>query len=95
MRGLEAGRDAGGQPIGQLSAGIVVHAGHEFPAFDLRVDAHAEPIGELRRLFDWYKPLSPYYEQRTLVPPAAPRLKDYLAQINHPELPGGSAPAGK
>jgi len=43
------------------------------------VDVSEEPIAELRRIFDWYKPLIPYYEERGRNP-LVPRFKDYLAQ---------------
>lgn len=72
MRALEAGRDAGGQPDGQRSGGILVYEDQVFPAVDLRVDDHAEPIGELRRLLEQYKPLIPYYRQRASDPSVGP-----------------------
>ena len=31
---------------------------------DLRVDVHREPVGELRRVFDAYRPAIPYYNLR-------------------------------
>jgi hypothetical protein len=31
---------------------------------DLRVDLNREPVGELRRIFEAFKPLLPYYRQR-------------------------------
>jgi len=51
LRALEAGQEAGGDRRGRQSAGIhVVHA-EEYPYCDLRVDDHAEPVPELRRVF--------------------------------------------
>jgi uncharacterized Ntn-hydrolase superfamily protein len=79
VRAIEAGRDAGGQEEGQTSAGIVVYGRETYPRLDLRVEVHDEPVGELRRIFDWYKPLIPYYEERGRNP-LVPRFKDYLAQ---------------
>lgn len=65
MRAIEAGRDAGGLiGLGQHSAGLLVYDWEVFPRVDLRVDWHEEPIGELRRLLEMYKPLIPYYAQR-------------------------------
>ena len=43
------------------------------------MDVAEEPIAELRRIYDWYKPLIPYYEERGRNP-LVPRVKDYLAQ---------------
>lgn len=62
MRALEAGQKAGGDSRGVQSAAIlVVRAGGGYGGFsdrycDLRVDDHEDPIGELRRLFDMWKP---------------------------------------
>ncbi|WP_030661815.1 DUF1028 domain-containing protein [Streptomyces cellulosae] len=60
MRALEAGRDAGGQPDGQMSSSIQVYD-HIQPVLNLRVDVHPEPIGELRHQYDWYQPLIANY----------------------------------
>lgn len=79
LRAIEAGRDAGGQEEGQTSAGILVFGSETFSRCDLRVDVADEPIAELRRIYDWYKPLIPYYEERGRSP-LVPRFKDYLAQ---------------
>jgi uncharacterized Ntn-hydrolase superfamily protein len=72
LRGIEAGRDAGGQHGGQQSAALLVHDDQRFAHVDLRVDVHDEPIGELRRVFDAYRPAIPYYNLRQIdarVPP--------------------------
>jgi uncharacterized Ntn-hydrolase superfamily protein len=61
MSALEAGRDAGGQHGGQASAALMVGDREPFLYVDLRVDEHVEPIGELRRIFDIYRPQIPYY----------------------------------
>jgi uncharacterized Ntn-hydrolase superfamily protein len=72
MRALEAGRDAGGQPEGQNSAALQVFGDQPFPLVDLRVDLHDQPEAELRRLWDWFCPMVPYYVQRAHTP-AVPR----------------------
>ena len=69
---LEAGRDAGGQHGGQNSAALVVWGEHDFAQVDLRVDVHAEPVGELRRVFDAWKPAAGYYTDRQLDPRVRP-----------------------
>jgi uncharacterized Ntn-hydrolase superfamily protein len=73
MRAVEAGRDAGGQPNGQRSAGILVYDWDIFPRVDLRADYNDEPIGELRYLLEIYKPLIPYYATR----PSDPTIGSY------------------
>lgn len=61
MRAIEAGRDAGGQPDGQISAAVKVY-GPRSSSVNLKVDVHPEPVGHLRSIFDWYKTLRPHYQ---------------------------------
>ncbi len=63
-RAVEAGGRAGGQLEGQNSAALLVYGAEPFALVDLRVDWHPEPIGELRRIYDWFRPLIPYYQER-------------------------------
>ena len=49
---LAAGEAAGGDKRGKQAAALLVYNGQDYPALDLRVDDHAEPIAELRRLYD-------------------------------------------
>ncbi len=79
LRSIEAGRDAGGQPEGQTSASLLTYDRQPFARVDLRVDVHEEPVGELRRIFDWFSPLIPYYNMRA-VDPRVPRYHDWLRQ---------------
>jgi hypothetical protein len=44
---------------------------------DLRVDLSLEPIAELRRQFDWFQPLVPFYAERCNNPRVG-RHKDWL-----------------
>jgi uncharacterized Ntn-hydrolase superfamily protein len=48
---LEAGQAAGGDKRGKQSAAIRVWTSESYPAIDIRVDDHAEPLVELRRLW--------------------------------------------
>jgi uncharacterized Ntn-hydrolase superfamily protein len=48
---LAAGEAAGGDKRGKQAAALLIHAGEEYPALDLRVDDHAEPCTELARLY--------------------------------------------
>ncbi len=77
LRAIEAGRDAGGQEEGQTSAGLLVYGRETFSRCDLRVDVSEEPVRELRRIFDWYKPVIPYYVERAKNA-MVPRFKDFL-----------------
>jgi uncharacterized Ntn-hydrolase superfamily protein len=78
LRAIEAGRDVGGQHGGQQSAALLVFDDRPFAHVDLRVDVHAEPIGELRRVFDVYRPAIPYYNLRQ-VDARVPPLHEWLA----------------
>lgn len=50
LAALDAGQAAGGDKRGRQSAAMVVTTTEDFPDLDLRVDDHAEPLAELRRL---------------------------------------------
>ncbi len=47
---LKAGEAAGGDKRGKQSAAIRINDGEEYSLFDLRVDDHTDPLGELERL---------------------------------------------
>jgi uncharacterized Ntn-hydrolase superfamily protein len=47
---LRAGEAAGGDRRGRQSAALRIHTTEEYPALDLRVDDHADPLVELARL---------------------------------------------
>ena len=49
---MDAGEKAGGDRRGRQAAGIIIHMGQDYPWLDLRVDDHADPLAELRRLVD-------------------------------------------
>lgn len=48
---LAAGEAAGGDKRGKQSAALLIYSGQDYPALDMRVDDHPEPITELRRLY--------------------------------------------
>ena len=50
LAAMQAGEDAGGDKRGRQAAGLLIHAGQPYPDLDLRVDDHADPLSELRRL---------------------------------------------
>jgi uncharacterized Ntn-hydrolase superfamily protein len=68
MRGIEGGRDAGGQATGgrhrpERSAWLRVVDRLDWPQIDLRVDMHETTVAELRRIFEAYKRRKPYYDR--------------------------------
>lgn len=52
IRALEAGEAAGGDARGKQAAAVLIHTSEAYPFLDLRVDDHAEPLIELRRLYE-------------------------------------------
>ena len=87
MRAVEAGRDAGGQEEGQTSCALMVYEKHTFPIVNLRVDVALEPVGEMRKIFNWFKPLIPYYVTRTLDPTSVAPKKAVLEKMGLPVNP--------
>jgi uncharacterized Ntn-hydrolase superfamily protein len=61
LAAMDAGESAGGDKRGKQAAAILVVTTEVYPLFDLRVDDHEDPLGELRRLyektFERYQPL--------------------------------------
>jgi uncharacterized Ntn-hydrolase superfamily protein len=55
MVAMEAGEAAGGDRRGKQSAAMVMVTTEDFPDLNLRVDDHAEPLQELRRLLAIWK----------------------------------------
>lgn len=47
---MKAGEAAGGDKRGKQSAALIIYTSEEYPALDLRVDDHADPLAELERL---------------------------------------------
>ena len=81
LRAVEAGRDAGGQPEGQRSAALIVYRDESYPWMDLRVDAHQEPVGELRRVYEVYRTMAPYYYYlRPKDPANTPTQQEWLEE---------------
>ena len=48
---LEAGEKVGGDKRGKQSAAIKIHTTEAWPSLDIRVDDHADPLPELRRIY--------------------------------------------
>ncbi|HEX4301936.1 MAG TPA: DUF1028 domain-containing protein [Rhizomicrobium sp.] len=61
LAALENGEAAGGDRRGRQSAALVMVTTEDFPDASLRVDDHAEPLPELRRLLGvWRRERAPY-----------------------------------
>ena len=52
LKAMAAGEAAGGDKRGKQAAALLVYTTESYPALDLRVDDHAEPITELFRLYE-------------------------------------------
>ena len=73
LRALEAGLDSGGEEGPVHSAALIVYHAEAFPLVSLRVDwADDNPIRQLRRLWEDYKPQMGAYLQRAIDPTQAP-----------------------
>jgi uncharacterized Ntn-hydrolase superfamily protein len=72
LAAVEAGLSAGGEVGPVKSVGMTVVDRWPWPIVDLRVDWHEEPIAELRRVWDIYRPQMADYLTRALNPVAAP-----------------------
>lgn len=68
LQAIEAGHEAGGEALGEHSAALLVVDRDVFPRVDLRVDEHATAVAELRRIFEVYKPLIDYFQERAVDP---------------------------
>jgi uncharacterized Ntn-hydrolase superfamily protein len=61
MAGLESGEAAGGDRRGRQSAAMVLTTTEDFPDLSIRVDDHADPLAELRRLLSiWRRERAPF-----------------------------------
>lgn len=72
LAALAAGQEAGGDKRGRQSAAVKVYSTEQYPALDLRVDEHPDPVAELQRVYD--------VARVSLVP-----LLEMLPTIDHPE----------
>jgi uncharacterized Ntn-hydrolase superfamily protein len=77
LQAIEAAYEAGGEAGGEHSAGLLVVDREVFPRVDLRVDEHATAVAELRRIFDVYKPLIDFFQERA-ADPTIPSVEERL-----------------
>lgn len=71
VRAIEAGHAAGGELRQVKSAGLLVVHRERFPYVDLRVDLSAQPLVELRFLWELYRPEIDAYVVRAIDPDQA------------------------
>jgi uncharacterized Ntn-hydrolase superfamily protein len=72
VQAMKAGLEAGGEAGPIRSAALVMVGDVPWPIVDLRVDWHDDPIGELARLWEIWRPQMQDYVTRALDPRAAP-----------------------
>ncbi|TQF77639.1 DUF1028 domain-containing protein [Elioraea sp. Yellowstone] len=87
LRALEAGEAAGGDSRGKQSAALKVASKDPYADLDIRVDDHAEPIAELRRLHRRSKARYAIY-RRFLAGPGHPGTYDRAVIIAAVEAEG-------
>lgn len=94
---LEAGQAAGGDKRGRQSAALKVYHLEDYAWLDLRVDEHAAPVMELRRVFDIAMlQLMPFVAGMPKKGAAAGALPDSVTQMllrPPPQRPGGGGSA--
>ena len=72
VRSMEAGYAAGGEPRQVKSAALLVVDRESFPLVDLRVDFDAQPLVQLRWLWEIYEPSLKLYVDRATNPDSVP-----------------------
>lgn len=93
LRALEAGQGAGGDKRGKQAAGLAVIGREDYRRVDLRVDEHADPVRELRRVFRIATAqLAPFVEGMPRKGEQAAPAPDHVVEMllkSPPDRPGG------
>jgi len=93
MVALEAGDRAGGDKRGKQSAAMLIYGDEAYPWLDIRVDEHAAPVAELRRVLEIGRhQLIPFVEgmpRRGSTPAPAPDHVTAMLLKPPPDRPGG------
>jgi len=98
VQALEAGQAGGGDKRGRQCAALLIVDREEFPVWDLRVDESANPVPELRRIYEIAKTdLLPFVEGLPTRSNPMGSLSDEFVEMNMlppPQRPGrgGSGP---
>jgi uncharacterized Ntn-hydrolase superfamily protein len=83
LAAMEAGEAAGGDRRGKQSAAMLLTTVEDFPDLNLRVDDHAEPLPELRRMLGlWQTMRAPFLHE-------APRKADPSGRCDIDEIEAG------
>jgi uncharacterized Ntn-hydrolase superfamily protein len=94
---MEAGQAAGGDKRGRQSASLLVHSTEDYPLVDLRVDEHAYPVAELRRVYTIAKlqllPFVAGMPKKGGPGTPAPEAVVKLLALAPPQRPGGGGSA--
>ncbi|MDR3537920.1 MAG: DUF1028 domain-containing protein [Acetobacteraceae bacterium] len=97
MRALEAADAAGGDKRGKQSAAIRVHGEEAYALIDARVDEHAQPVTELRRVLEIVRlqavPFVKGMPRRDGPAGAAPPEVTAMLALSPPQRPGGGGSA--
>ncbi|MFN0313938.1 MAG: DUF1028 domain-containing protein, partial [Burkholderiales bacterium] len=90
---MEAGQAAGGDKRGRQSASLKVYEHEDYALLDLRVDEHAHPVAELRRVYEIARlQLLPFVKGMPKKGSAAGALPESVSRmllIPPPSRPGG------
>lgn len=93
MRALEAGDAAGGDKRGRQSASLRVQGEEDYCTLDLRVDEHAQPVTELRRVLEIARlqlvPFVAGMPRRGIAAGPAPESVTSMLALAPPDRPGG------
>jgi uncharacterized Ntn-hydrolase superfamily protein len=93
LRAMEAGQAAGGDRRGRQSASLRVHDRETYPLVDLRVDEHAQPVAELRRVFGIARlqlfPFVAGMPRKGAPATPAPESVVSMLALSPPDRPGG------
>ena len=93
LRALEAGQAGGGDKRGRQCSALLVVDREEYPLWDLRVDEHAQPVAELRRVYEIAKlQLLPFVKGLPTRSNPLGSLSDEFIEMNllpPPQRPGG------
>jgi len=93
LRALEAGQAGGGDKRGRQCSALLVVDKEEFPLWDLRVDENANPVPELRRIYEIARTdLLPFVQGLPTRENPMGSLSDEFVEMNMlppPQRPGG------
>ena len=97
LQALEAGQAVGGDKRGKQSAALLVYGHEDYADVDLRVDEHALPVAEMRRVWGIFKQQTrPFIQGMARKGQPAQPAPDSVVQMllrSPPDRPGGGGSA--